>query len=300
MSISGEVEFNHLLNEFFGKGSRIYQYCVHYKVKFHHKLRAKFKNGDELEYVDETGATVKLSEDDIYEIKAIPSFKNFMQNETGPKITCPLDITEFSRNDFTRYLNYDYDENNPDKYSNKQATESLAACERRAAATALHEAKMKHIHGGIATVKETLITNSTTETTPSNVEINCDNELGVGDEGRITDNVPTPCGSSLIVNTGPNSKGGVNIVEENRDDVIAASNNGINCNNGLGIGTNGRGFDIDEEPHPMNQHPIQGNKLRQPRGYPMLHLDLQKELIVVMIIMETPYPMRHHTDHPPS
>jgi hypothetical protein len=38
------------------------------------------------------------------------------------------------------------------------------------------------IHKGIATVKETLITNSTTETTPSNVEINCDNELSVGNE----------------------------------------------------------------------------------------------------------------------
>ena len=146
MTISEEVEFNHLLNEFFGVGSPIYQYCIHYKIKFHRKLRAKLKDGYD-EYVDETGATVKLSEDDIYEINAITSFKNFMQNETGPKKTCPLDITEFSRNDFTGYLNYDYDENNPDKYSNKQANESLAARERRAAARALdkekHEAEMK-------------------------------------------------------------------------------------------------------------------------------------------------------------
>jgi hypothetical protein len=109
-------------------------------------LKAKLKDGYD-EYVDETGATVKLSEEDIYEINAITSFKNFMQNETGPKRDCPLDITEFSRNDFTRYLNYDYDEDNPDKYSNKQANESLAARERRAAARALdkekHEAEMK-------------------------------------------------------------------------------------------------------------------------------------------------------------
>ena len=37
-------------------------------------------------------------------------------NETGPKKTCPLDITELSHNDFTRYLTDDYDEDNPDKY----------------------------------------------------------------------------------------------------------------------------------------------------------------------------------------
>ena len=106
MTNSEEVEFNHLLNEFFGVGSPIYQYCIHYKIKFHRKLRAKLKNGDELEYVD----------------------------ETGPKITCPLDITEFSHDDFMFYLTYDYDEDSPDKYSNKQANESLAARERRAAA----------------------------------------------------------------------------------------------------------------------------------------------------------------------
>ena len=94
MSISEEVEFNHLLNEFFGVGSRIYQYCVHYKVKFHRKLRAKLKETEE--YVDEKGDTVKLSEDDIVEVMAFQSFRNFMQNEHGPKKTCPIDITEFS------------------------------------------------------------------------------------------------------------------------------------------------------------------------------------------------------------
>ena len=114
MTNSEEEEFNHLLNEFFGVGSPIYQYCIHYKIKFHRKLRAKLK--EVVEYVDETGATVKLSEDDIYEINAIPSFKAFMQNETGPKKTFPLDITELSSNDFTRYLTDDYDEDNPDKY----------------------------------------------------------------------------------------------------------------------------------------------------------------------------------------
>ena len=30
-------------------------------------------------------------------------------------------------------------------------------------------------------------------------------------------------------------------------DETPASTHGINCNNGLGIGTNGRGFDVDDE-----------------------------------------------------
>ena len=119
MSISEEVEFNHLLNEFFGVGSPIYQYCIHYKIKFHCKLRAKLKEVEE--YDDEKGDTVKLSEDDIVEIMAFQSFRNFMQNEHGPKKTCPLDITEFSRSDFKDYLNNDYDEDNPEKYNNKKA-----------------------------------------------------------------------------------------------------------------------------------------------------------------------------------
>ena len=53
--------------------------------------------------------------------QVITSFKNFMQNETGPKKTCPLDITELSRADFPcYYLTDDYDEDNLDKYNNKQ------------------------------------------------------------------------------------------------------------------------------------------------------------------------------------
>ena len=72
------------------------------------KLKAKLKTGDDLEYIDpETGASAKLSEDDIYEINAIPSFKAYMQNEIGPKKACPLDITELSRADFPCYLTDD-------------------------------------------------------------------------------------------------------------------------------------------------------------------------------------------------
>ena len=145
MTISEEVEFNHLLNEFFGVGSPIYQYCIHYKIKFHRKLRAKLK--EVVEYVDETGTTVKLSEEDIYEFNAIPSFKAYMQNGLGPKgprLQLSLDITKYSREDFLRYLGGTYDPENPDKYDIKLASHSVL---RR-----LSFIITAKIHGGITTI----------------------------------------------------------------------------------------------------------------------------------------------------
>ena len=41
----------------------------------------------------------------------------------------------------------------------------------------------------------------------------------------------------------------MNVVEETRDDETPASNNGINCNNGLGIGNNGRGINVRKVRH---------------------------------------------------
>ena len=73
------------------------------------------------------------------------------------------------------------------------------------------------------------------------------------DNDGILSHVPTPCGSSQIINTNPNSKGGANVVAENKDDETPASNNGINCNNGLGISINGRGFDVDDERIPTHK-----------------------------------------------
>ena len=53
----------------------------------------------------------------------------------------------------------------------------------------------------------------------------------------------------------------------------------------------------------MNQQPIQGSKLQQAttKACPidMPHLNLTMELIVVIVIMENPYPMyQPHADHP--
>ena len=135
---------------------------IHNKIKLHCKLKAKLKTCDE-EYIDPgTGASAKLSEDDIYEINAIPSFKAYMQNETGPKKACPLDITitELSRADFPRHLTDDYDEDNTDKYNYQKAQESLASNQ----ATELHEAKMKQL---ASTTANAMTTGGTTDTTSS-------------------------------------------------------------------------------------------------------------------------------------
>ena len=141
MTIPDTEEFKHLTSYIFGDGSPTQQYCSQANVNTHRKLKAKLKSsiesGTALEYTDpETSATVKLSEDDIYEINAIQSFKAFMQNETGPKKTRPLDITEFSRDDFTSYLTDDYDPDNPDVYVYKIAVANRQNIE-------LHEAQMK-------------------------------------------------------------------------------------------------------------------------------------------------------------
>ena len=44
----------------------------------------------------------------------------------------------------------------------------------------------------------------------------------------------------------------MNVVEEIRDDETPASNNGINCNNGLGIGNNGRGINVRKSSSRVN------------------------------------------------
>ena len=88
-----------------------------------------------------------------------------MQNEIGPKKACPLDITELSRADFPcYYLTDDYDEDNLDKYNNKQATESLASNRALQEATALHEAQMKQL---ASTTANAMTAGGTTDTTSS-------------------------------------------------------------------------------------------------------------------------------------
>ena len=118
MTISDADEFTHAISVLVGETSATEQYCRQAGVINHRKFRAKLKdsidNGTDLEYTDSvTNTTAKLSEEGIFEIKAFQSFKAYMQNETGPKRTHPVDITKFSRNDYTSYLD-DYDQDDPD------------------------------------------------------------------------------------------------------------------------------------------------------------------------------------------
>ena len=130
MTIPDTEEFKHLTSNIFGDGSPIQLYCSQAKVNTHRKLKAKLKSsiesGTDLEYTDpETNASAMLSEDDIFEINALSSFKNAMQNETGPKINYRLDITKYSREDFLTYLDGTYDPENPDKYDSIKAYKSF-------------------------------------------------------------------------------------------------------------------------------------------------------------------------------
>ena len=84
-----------------------------------------------------------------------------MQNETGPKRTHPVDITQFSHNDFTNYLG-DYDPDDPDEYDYCMVKAALATHE----ATALHEAKMKQL-ASTSTRANAMTTGGITDTTSS-------------------------------------------------------------------------------------------------------------------------------------
>ena len=77
-----------------------------------------------------------------------------MQNETGPKRTHPIDITEYSRNDYTSYLGA-YDQDDPDEYDYHMAKTALATHEATLAsnqATALHNAQMQQLTSTTANV----------------------------------------------------------------------------------------------------------------------------------------------------
>jgi hypothetical protein len=125
-STSATTDFDNCTDELFGAGSPARLVCKQNGITSHRKLREKFKSDlKELEYEDPTtGRKVKLGEDDLLEVGALISFMNAMQNETGPRMECPLDMTEFSRGDFERYMDNSYDPDNPDVYSVQVARES--------------------------------------------------------------------------------------------------------------------------------------------------------------------------------
>ena len=86
------------------------------KITNHRKLKAKWKDIRTLEYTDSTTGTKVTLSDDINEFMAIVSFKNHLQNESGLVSRNPVDITQYSREDFLRYYNSVYDPENPTQY----------------------------------------------------------------------------------------------------------------------------------------------------------------------------------------
>ena len=127
MTYDAVVAFKHITDILLGVGSPCQLLCSQNKINDHRKLRAKLKNIRDLEYIDPiTGTNAKLSDNDFYEISTLQSFLNAMQNETGPIDSCPIDITQFSRDDFLRYLDDWgwYDPDNPTNYDYALAKEA--------------------------------------------------------------------------------------------------------------------------------------------------------------------------------
>ena len=169
MTIPDTEEFKHLASYIFGDGSPTQQYCSQANVNTHRKLKAKLKSsiesGTALEYTDpETSATMQLSEDDIYEINAYQSFKAKRQNETGAKKSRPLDITEFSRDDFMSYLADEYNPDNPDVYVYKIAVANRQNIELHEAQMKLNEVQMQKL---ASTTADVMISGGATTTSSS-------------------------------------------------------------------------------------------------------------------------------------
>ena len=102
------------------------------------------KDMHDLEYVESTSSTQKkLSEDEWFEVCALLPFMNAMQNETGPIKSCPIDISQFSRDDFMRYLEDSYDPDNPTKYD-------LALAQAFAHVSEKHNKEMKELSSRLA------------------------------------------------------------------------------------------------------------------------------------------------------
>jgi len=82
--------------------------------------------------------------DDINEFMAIVSFKNHLQNELGLITKNPVDITQYSREDFLSYYVDKYDPNNPTQYD--QALAQLPSITQATQQVAeKHEAEMKEL-----------------------------------------------------------------------------------------------------------------------------------------------------------
>jgi hypothetical protein len=111
------TEFAYIINVLFGVDTPVQLLCDQNGINNHRKLKPRWKDIDDLEYTDSSGTKAKLSKDDIEEFAAIYPFKNHLQNELGQKTKNLVDITQYSREDFLRYYDDEYDPNNPTQYN---------------------------------------------------------------------------------------------------------------------------------------------------------------------------------------
>ena len=116
--MANNSEFTHFINVLIGADTPFQLFCIENKFTTYRKLKDRWKDIRTLEYTDSTGTTkVTLSDDDINEFMAIGPFKNHLQNELGLKKYHPVDIKQYSREDFLSYYDSDeYDPTNPTKY----------------------------------------------------------------------------------------------------------------------------------------------------------------------------------------
>ena len=101
--MASNTEFTHIINELIGVDTPFQLFCIEHKITDHRKLKDRWKEIRTLEYTDSTGTKVKLSDEDINEFMAIVPFKNYLQNELGLKKYHPLDLKQYSREDFLCY-----------------------------------------------------------------------------------------------------------------------------------------------------------------------------------------------------
>ena len=150
--MTSNTEFTHNINVIIGVDKPFQLFCIEHKITNHRKLRERWKEIHTLEYTDSTGTKVKLSDEDINEFMAIVPFKNYLQNDLGLKKYHPLNIKQYSREDFLHYYDDEYDPDSPTQYdqamalANQRAAEEIATVEEdRALRKEKHEAEMKKL-----------------------------------------------------------------------------------------------------------------------------------------------------------
>lgn len=141
MAANTNAEFEHIMNVIFGVDTPAQLLCIENGITNLRKFKVKFRNIRNLEYTDSTMNTkVKLSDDDFEELEAILPFKHHLQNELGPVTKYPVDITQYSREDFLLYYDNVYDVDNPTQYN-----QALAQAAEK------HAEEMKILAAGTAT-----------------------------------------------------------------------------------------------------------------------------------------------------